>query len=291
MPRLLEGTEISGMLRTQIADQWGLSAPVAVAAGGGDNAAGAFGVGVIDLGQAVLSLGTSGVIFAADDHFRSNPERAMHAFCHCIPGRWHEMSVMLSAAACVEWVAKIAGYPDVDAALNDAERDVSLRSAEIFLPYLSGERTPHNDPAAKGVFFGLSHDTTSASLVRAVLEGVAFGLADGLDALREAGVQLERISVIGGGARSSYWGRILAAALRLPLDYRSGAELGPAYGAARLARLALSGEAPDSIGALPPLTRTIEPEAALMDSMQPNMAAFREIYLRLKSIFPKTRLS
>jgi xylulokinase len=263
---------------------------VTVAAGGGDNAAGAFGVGVIDPGQAVLSLGTSGVIFAADDRFRPNPQRAMHAFCHCVPGRWHEMSVMLSAAACVDWVAKLAGYPDVDTALNEAERCRNLSAAEIFLPYLSGERTPHNDPHAQGVFFGLSHDTTSASLVRAVLEGVAFGLADGLDALREVGVELKRLSVIGGGSRSIYWGRIIAAALGLPLDYRSGADLGPAYGAARLARLALTEESPAQVCVPPAIDRIIEPDSALADSLHAKRSVFRTLYSQLAPVFGRRSL-
>jgi xylulokinase len=289
MPRLLEGPEPSGVLRSDIAAKWGLLTPVIVAAGGGDNAAGAIGVGVIDPGQGLLSLGTSGVIFAADNQFRPNPRRAMHAFCHCVPERWHEMSVMLSAAACLDWVAKLAGYSDVDTAIAEAERLSEISSTEIFLPYLSGERTPHNDLHAQGVFFGLNHDTTAASLVRAVLEGVAFGLADGLDALREAGVELTRLSVIGGGSRSTYWGRILAASLGLPLDYRSGADLGPAYGAARLARLAATRESAETLAVPPPLFKTVEPEPSLVDAMQAKRAVFSELYIQLKRTFPKIR--
>lgn len=288
MPRLLEGTQPSGTLRETAAAEWGMSKSVIVAAGGGDNAAGALGVGVIDPGQAVLSLGTSGVIFAADDQFRPNTQRAMHAFCHCLPARWHEMSVMLSAAACVDWVARLAGYPDVDSAITQAQGLDGTPCAEIFLPYLSGERTPHNDPHAQGVFFGLSYDTTSARLVHAVLEGVAFGLADGLDALREAGVKLKRLSVIGGGSRSAYWGRILASALQLPLDYRSGADLGPAYGAARMARLALSGEPPEHVGVQPAVLRTVEPESSLVEAMQVKREVFREIYKQLSPTYARS---
>lgn len=285
MPRVLEGTELSGTLRAQVAADWGVDAGVALAAGGGDNAAGAIGVGVIDPGQAFLSLGTSGVIFAADDRFRPNPERAMHTFCHCLPHRWHEMSVILSAAACVEWVAKLVGYPDAKTALTEAERTHERSSEEIFLPYLSGERTPHNDPHALGVFFGLTHRTDPAAIVRAVLEGVAFALADGVDALREAGVDLQRLSVIGGGARSLYWGRLLAAALQLPLDYRSGADFGPAYGAARLGRLALKHESPEEVCTPPPISDTLAPDASLVETLTPKRMVFRELYSKLRRVF------
>ena len=290
MPQVLEGTELSGTLRAEVAAEWGMAEGVVVAAGGGDNAAGAIGVGVIDSGQAFLSLGTSGVIFAADDQFRPNPERATHVFCHCVPDRWHEMSVTLSAAACVDWVAKLVGYPNVKTALTEAERSHERSSTEIFLPYLSGERTPHNDPHALGVFFGLTHDTDPAAVVRAVLEGVAFALADGVDALKEAGVDLHRLSVIGGGSRSMYWGRLLAAALQLPLDYHSGADLSPAYGAARLARLALNQESHNQVCTPPPIFRTLEPDPVLVESLASKRVIFRELYSQLSAVFLKNHL-
>jgi xylulokinase len=213
----------------------------------------------------------------------------MHAFCHCLPHRWHEMSVMLSATACVDWVTRLTGYPDVPAALADAERSQTTGRSEIFLPYLSGERTPHNNPNAQGVFFGLTHDTHSASLVRAVLEGVAFALADGAEALLEAGVDLQRLSVIGGGSRSSYWARLLAAALRLPLDYRTGSELGPAFGAARLARLAHTSESPTDVCTPPPIDQIVEPDPALAESLESRRATFRRIYSQLEAVFPRAQ--
>ena len=284
MPQLFEGSAACGQLRDEVAAEWHMK-PVPVAAGAGDNAAGAVGVGVIDPGHALLSLGTSGVIFAADDRFRPNPERAMHAFCHALPDRWHEMSVMLSAAACLDWVAKLTGYANTASAIADAERHHSEQDREIFLPYLSGERTPHNNPYAQGVFFGLSHDTTPAALVRAALEGVAFALADGLEALHEAGVQLTRLSVIGGGSRSMYWGQRLAAALHLPLDYRGGADFGPAYGSAHLARLALLNESPSQVCAPLPVAHTIQPEPSLVESLQSKRLIFRNLYSDLSPAF------
>jgi xylulokinase len=178
MPRLHEGCEVTGALRQDVAAAWDME-PVVVAAGGGDNAAGAVGVGVIDDGDALLSLGTSGVLFVAGRAFRPNPERAVHAFCHALPGRWHQMSVMLSAASALDWAARLTGTQDTGALVAKAQARGRLDGREIFLPYLSGERTPHNDPAARGVLFGLDHDSDAGSIGQAVLEGVAFGLADG----------------------------------------------------------------------------------------------------------------
>src|SRR5688500_16403869 len=237
MPRLVEGSEVTGKLSAEVAQAWGMS-QVPVAGGGGDNAAGAIGIGVIAPGDAFLSLGTSGVLFLVTPKFLPNPARAVHAFCHCLPGLWHQMSVMLSAASCVDWAVKLTGTKDAAELLSRVEKRARLDGSEIFLPYLSGERTPHNDPHARGALFGLTHDSDAAAIGQAVLEGVAFAFADGLDVLIEAGATIDKISVIGGGARSMWWGGVLAAALKRPLIYRDGSEVGPAFGAGRLARLA-----------------------------------------------------
>ncbi|HEX7487450.1 MAG TPA: xylulokinase, partial [Anaeromyxobacteraceae bacterium] len=179
MPRLVEGSAPSGRLRDALRDRWGMSAPVTVAGGGGDNASSAVGIGAVAPGSGFVSLGTSGVIFAVNDRFLPNPARAIHAFCHALPGRWHQMSVMLSAASCLRWVTRATGVEREVAALAEVEQlgPAARLQAPIFLPYLSGERTPHDDPAAQGVFFGLTHDSGRAALVYAVIEGVAFGLA------------------------------------------------------------------------------------------------------------------
>ncbi len=203
MPRLCEGSDATGTLLAEVADAWGMSR-VPVAGGGGDNAAGAAGIGVINAGDAFLSLGTSGVLFLATPKFLPNPDRAVHAFCHCLPGRWHQMSVMLSAASCVDWAVKLTGAADAAELLSKVEARGRLDGQEVFLPYLSGERTPHNDPQARGVLFGLSHDTDASAVGQAVLEGVAYAFADGLDVLIEAGATIDKISVIGGGARSMW---------------------------------------------------------------------------------------
>jgi xylulokinase len=158
----------------------------------------------------------------------------------------------------------------------------------IFLPYLSGERTPHDDPSARGVFFGLGHETTRADLGRAVLEGVAFAFADGQEALLAAGTAIERVTVIGGGARSRLWGRILASALGRPLDYRAGAELGPAFGAARLARLADTSERPEEVCTAPALMETAGPDAALAERLAGRLARWRGLYQDLRQRFAET---
>jgi xylulokinase len=284
MPSLNEGTAVTGRLLPKVAAAWGMDV-VPVAAGGGDNAAGAAGVGVVEPGDALLSLGTSGVIFLANNRFRPNPDAAVHAFCHCLPDRWHQMSVMLNAAICVDWVARLTGHGDAGRLLAAVDAAPPAEGEVIFLPYLGGERTPHNNPHAKGVFFGLTHDTDGVGLGRAVLEGVALGLAEGLDALRAAGSEAKTLTVVGGGSRSETWGRIIAAALGAPLVYRLGADIGPAFGAARLAQVAVTGAAVEQVCAPPAIVRVIEPEAELVRRMDGKKERFRAVYRNLKDLF------
>lgn len=280
MPQAVEGTDQTGRLRADVAEALGID-QVPVAGGGGDNAAGAAGVGVVKDGDALLSLGTSGVIFAATKAFRPNPAGAVHAFCHCLPDVWHQMSVHLSAAACIDWVARLTGTPGAAELFARAESVGPASGPEIFLPYLSGERTPHNDAEVRGAFLGLDHDTTPERLAQAVLEGVAFALADGLSVLRDAGTELSQLSVIGGGARSSYWGQTLAAALNVELVYLKGGEVGPALGAARLAQLAVDGGSPEEVCAPPPVSHTITPDPALAERFALKIAHFRDSYSRI----------
>ena len=285
MPRLHEGSEPTGTLRAEVAAEWGIPGGAIVAAGAGDNAAGAVGVGVVAPGTAFLSLGTSGVLFVSGDRFAPNPERGVHAFCHALPGRWHQMSVILSAASCLGFAARLTGAADEATLLREAEEHAADIGPLTFLPYLSGERTPHNDPHAKGVFFGLTHETGRAALTRAVLEGVAFAFADGLAALEEAGASVDRLLVIGGGARSALWGRILASVLDKPLDYPAGAEIGPAFGAARLARLAETGEDPKTVCRPLEVRHSIAPDPALAAALAGRHRLFRRLYGDLKDAF------
>ena len=288
MPRLLEGCEVSGHLRPQIAAQWGMDT-VPVVGGAGDQAAGAVGVGAVAAGSSFVSLGTSGVYFVPDAKYRPNPASGVHAFCHALPGLWHQMSVILSAASALQWVTRLVGAASEAALLEEVERDAPMPGALFFLPYLAGERTPHNDANALGAFVGLHHDVDRAALARAVLEGVAFALADGQQALLEAGANLGDVSVIGGGARSPFWGRILAAALGRPLHYRQDAAVGPAVGAARLAILGNRGGELREVCPPAPLVATVAATAAETEHATSRLATYRALYQDLKERFPALR--
>jgi xylulokinase len=235
-------------------------------------------------GDALLSLGTSGVIFVATQDFRPNPARAVHAFCHCLPGMWHQMAVHLSAASCIDWVAKLTGCDGPAALFALSETAGPAAGPEIFLPYLSGERTPHNDPHIRGSFLALDNETNPAKLAQSVLEGVAFALADGLSALKEAGTVVDSLSVIGGGARSAYWGKVIAAALDTPLVYLEGGEVGPALGAAKLAQIAVTKSDAAQVCTAPPISHVIEPDRAITDALTPKLARFRAAYSHISAL-------
>ena len=281
MPALYEGPQVTGALRSDIAAQWGMT-QVPVVAGGGDNAAGAAGIGIVADGDALLSLGTSGVIFVATDAFRPNPAGSVHAFCHCLPGKWHQMAVHLSAASCIDWAARQLGLSGPAHVLALAEDARAANGRELFLPYLSGERTPHNDPHVRACFLGLDAETSPAGLAAAVLEGVAFALADGLDALRAAGTETDALHVIGGGARSHYWGSIIATTLGVRLHYLDGGEIGPALGAAKLAMMGVAKVNASQACSRPAIIATIEPDAALGDRLATKRDRFRAAYDAIK---------
>ncbi|CAI1720383.1 xylulokinase [Serratia plymuthica] len=278
MPQLFEGNQITGQTHTELARRWGMP-PVPVVAGGGDNAAGAIGVGLYQAGQAMLSLGTSGVYFAVSDGFLSNPASAVHSFCHALPDTWHLMSVTLSAASCLDWVCKLTNVDSVTTLLRNVEQAPPAEAPLWFLPYLSGERTPHNNPNAKGAFWGLTHQHGPNDLARAVLEGVGFALADGMDVLHASGLQPSSITLIGGGARSPFWRQMLADISGQRLEYRTGGDVGPALGAARLAQIALNPQRPLS-DLLPelPLEQLHEPDAERHRHYAARRSTFRELY-------------
>jgi xylulokinase len=285
MPMVVEGPRVTGHLRGELARRWSMD-EVAIAAGAGDNAAGAIGMGVVRPGQAMLSLGTSGVFFAVSDGFRARPQQAVHSFCHALPDTWHLMSVMLNAASCLDLAARWGGYGDVGSMLEAAEAAPMQAQRPWFLPYLNGERTPHNDVNAAGMFYGLTPGTRREDLAHAVLEGVGLGLLDGIDAVRAAGVDTGPISVIGGGTRSNYWLQMLADIIGKPLQLHHGGEVGPALGAARLARMAVDGDADVATACpQPPLVQLLEPcrgrHEYYLAQRQP---MFRELYVRLKGL-------
>ncbi|CAK9886660.1 MAG: Xylulose kinase [Candidatus Erwinia impunctatus] len=278
MPSLFEGNQITGQVESTLASRWGIR-PVPVIAGGGDNAAGAIGVGMFQAGQAMLSLGTSGVYFAVSYGFLCNPSRAVHSFCHALPETWHLMSVTLSAASCLDWASQLTNIDSVADLLHTAEHATPSGIPLWFLPYFSGERTPHNNPNAKGAFWGFSHQHNSGHLARAVLEGVGYALADGMDALHASGLHPSSITLIGGGARSAYWRQMLADISGQRLEYRTGGDVGPALGAARLAQIALNPQCPLA-ELLPelPLEQVHEPSPARHQHYSEQRATFRELY-------------
>lgn len=283
MPRLVEGSDAAGRLRAELAARWGMAHPPVIAGGAGDNAASAVGLGVIRGGDAFLSLGTSGVLFAATDRFRPNPTQAVHAFCHTLPGLWHQMSVHLSAAGSLDWWATATATSPADLVAELGEHPVQPAGA-LFLPYLSGERTPHNDAAIRGAFLGLHPAADRRVLTQAVLEGVAFTIRDGLDALAAAGTVLHGAVVTGGGSRSRYWLAILASVLGLPLSRPVAGEHGAALGAARLGRLAATGEDPSAVCRPPAIAETIDPVPHLAAAYGARLASFRAAYPALKGI-------
>lgn len=288
MPRLVEGSAPAGILTDNLAAKFGMPKGVVLAGGAGDNAAGAIGIGVVEAGRAFLSLGTSGVIFLCNDKYSPNPDAAVHSFCHAIPNVWHQMSVMLNAASCLTWVTKLTGAKSEGALIAEIEATPKNDDSKlIFLPYLSGERTPHNDPNAMGVFFGMTPDTDRAALGRAVLEGVSFCFADGLDSMLSAGASIEQVSVIGGGSRSEFWGQMLADVLGYPLTYHEGGEVGPAYGGARLARLAITGENAADICTAPPVKNVVTPNADAKPYYQQRLERYRRLYTLLKPEFAR----
>ena len=286
MPKLVEGTAVSGELRPELAARWGMQQPVIIAGGAGDNAASAVGIGAVSPGDAFLSLGTSGVIFVVDDCFRPNPASAVHTFCHTLPNRWHRMSVMLSAASCLSWATQLVGAENEAAFLAQIAKidERAKQQAPIFLPYLSGERTPHNDPYAQGVFFGLTHDTNPAALGYAVMEGITFGLADGLAALQATSSDISALSLVGGGARSTWWAQLIADVLQLPVHTHPDGEAGAAMGAARLAQLACGGRE-EEVCRKPDIQAEFLPQSALAPMLGERLDRFRQLYTELKPVF------
>jgi xylulokinase len=272
MPRLVEGSAVSGILRDGLAARWGLPKGVVVAGGGGDNAASGVGVGVVRAGEAFVSLGTSGVLFAANDGYQPAPETAVHSFCHALPGTWHQMGVILAATDALNWFAALVGQ---DAAgLTGGLGPLRAPGRTLFLPYLGGERTPLNDAAIRGAFLGLEHATDRAAATRAVLEGVTFAIRDCRDALAATGTRLGHLLAVGGGSRSDYWLRAIATALDCPVHLPVAGDFGGAFGAARLGLMAATGAGAE-IATLPAIARTLDPDPALRDAFDAGHARHR----------------
>ncbi|MCR9135326.1 MAG: xylulokinase [Alphaproteobacteria bacterium] len=282
MPTLVEGSRTSGSLRRELAAEWGISGDVVVAGGAGDNAATAIGMGTIEDGAAFISLGTSGVIFAANHAYRPNPESAVHAFCHAAPDLWHQMGVILSATDTLNWFAGITGQT-AESLTN--ELGETLRApGPVFLPYLSGERTPHNDAQIRGALTGISHQSDRATVTASILQGVAFAFRDSLEALGAAGTTVDQLLAAGGGSRSSYWLCTIATALDVPVVVSDAGDVGAAFGAARLGMLATLDDSALSLCTAPAADRIIEPEAGLRAAFDDAYQIYRKTYPAIRSI-------
>lgn len=283
MPALVEGTEQAGKLRSELAAQWGISGDVVVAGGAGDNAASACGMGTVSDGAAFVSLGTSGVLFAANGSYLPKPESAVHAFCHALPNTWHQMGVILSATDALNWHSGVTGKSAAELT-GELGETLKVPSGVTFLPYLSGERTPHNDAVIRGAFIGLEHESSRVVLTQAVLEGVAFAIRDNLEALRSAGTGISRVTAIGGGSRSRYWLASIATALGVPVDLPADGDFGAAFGAARLGLIAATGADPVAVCTPPVTAGTIEPVAALSGAYEDAYKRYRALYPAIKSL-------
>ena len=284
LPKLYESWEVVGTLKPEVAKELGFSADVKVVAGAGDNAAAAVGTGTVGDGQCNISLGTSGTIFISSKNFGVDENNALHSFCHA-DGSYHLMGCMLSAASCNKWWAEEI-LQTKDFAAEQAPIQKLGENNVFFLPYLMGERSPHNNPDARGVFFGMSMDTTRADMTQAVLEGVAFGLRDSLEVARKLGIKIDRTKICGGGAKSPLWKKILAAVLNLKLDLIESEE-GPGYGGAILAAVGC-GEYESVQAACEKLVHvvdTVEPDPVLVEKYEARYQEFRKLYPAVKEFF------
>jgi xylulokinase len=281
MPALVEGSDVSGVLRRDLASHFGLPAGIPVAGGAGDNAASAIGVGVVRAGEAFVSLGTSGVLFAANDGYAPDPDTALHTFCHALPGRWHQMGVILAATDALAWYARLVG--ETPAKLTADLGPLRAPGRSVFLPYLGGERTPHNDAHIRGVFAGLEHATDRDAATRAVLEGVAFAFRDCHVAMDATGTKISQLTAVGGGAASLYWLQVIATVLNLPIAVPAKGDFGAAFGAARLAMMA-AGQGGMELAQPPVIHQMIEPEHRLSDAFTAAYDRYKDTYRALKEL-------
>ena len=284
LPELHESFDAVGTLKPEVAAELGLPETCKVVAGAGDNAAAAVGTGTVGDGMCNVSLGTSGTVFISSSKFGVDSHNALHAFAHA-DGHYHLMGCMLSAASCNKWWSEEI-LKTKDFVAEQAPIQKLGENQVFFLPYLMGERSPHNNPDARGVFFGMSMDTTRADMTQAVLEGVAFGLRDSLEVARSLGIHIERTKICGGGAKSPLWKKIIANVMNLKVDVPENEE-GPSMGGAMLAAVGC-GEYPDVETICNKLVRvvdTVEPEPELVAKYEEKYRKFRKLYPAMKELF------
>jgi xylulokinase len=283
MPDLFEGTDPTGRLSPSVAKAWGMPKRPVVAGGGGDNAASACGIGAVTDGAGFVSIGTSGVIFVSNDKWSPNAKRMVHAFCHATPNTWHQMSVILSATASLEWLAGVlqTPAPQLTKALGPKLKGPS---SMLMLPYLSGERSPVGDAQVRGVMMGLGHETDRNTLTHGVLDALAFAFKDNMEALEEGGARINRLMAVGGGTKSDLWLKIIATVLGIPIDLPAAGDVGGAFGAARMGLVAATGEDFRAVFTKPKVARTIAPEKAAKAAYDDQFQRYKQIYPAIKEI-------
>ncbi len=280
LPAVRHGTEVAGHLLPGPAAELGLPPGIPVAAGAGDAAAGAVGIGAVAGGDGFISLGTSGQLFVTTTDYRPNLAARIHAYAHTIPGHWFQMAAMLNGARPLAWLADLLRRP-IGELMAEAE---TAPPGPLFLPYLTGERTPHGDTDIRAGFCGLGETTSQGSLMRSVVEAVAFSFADAADAFRAAGGLPETLLAIGGGTRSDFLIQTIADASGCRIARTEGADIGPALGAARMAVVAAGDGLPADVMTKPPVARWFEPRPGIADQMRPRLEAYRALYPALKSV-------
>lgn len=283
MPQVYEGPESTGSLRDSVAEELGLPSGIPVAAGGGDNAAAAVGVGVVKEGIISSSVGTSGVLFAHAEEFEPDASGRLHAFCHAVPSAYHLMGVTLSAGGSLSWWHNVLeGEHSYEELSEMASKALPGSEGLLFLPYLSGERTPHSDPAARGSFFGLTNRHDKGHITRALMEGVIFSLRDSLEIMRELGVKVEQVRATGGGARGELWRQLQADIYGVPI-YRTNTDEGPAYGAALL-----GGIAAGVFGSVEEAGAQVELRKEVNEPEEEKIGFYEEYYRVYRSLYPAT---
>ncbi len=283
MPELFEGIDDTGRLTPTVAKAWGMPKRPVVAGGGGDNAASACGIGAVNDGAGFVSIGTSGVMFVSNDKFSPNAEKLVHAFCHATPNTWHQMGVILSATASLEWLAGVLKEPapKLTGALG---KKLTGPSSALFLPYLSGERTPVGDAEVRGLMMGLGHETDRNAMTHAVLDSIAFAFRDSLEALRAGGATINRLMAVGGGTKSELWMKIMATVLDMPIDLPAAGDVGGAFGAARMGLVAATKGDYRKVFTKPKIAKTFTPEKSASAAYHDHYQRYTKLYPAIKEI-------
>lgn len=280
LPVLFEGTAVSGTLTQEAAELLNLKPGIVIAAGAGDAAAGAMGIGAVNDGDSFISLGTSGQLFVVTDRYSPSPQSATHAYAHCVPGRWFLMAAMLNGASPMSWFAGVA-TEDIGTLLKEAEAEDASR-IPLYLPYLTGERTPHNDAKIRSCFYGMDPLTNRAQMMRAVVDAIAYTFCDARDAMVQAGAKIDNPAAIGGGSQSDFVLQNMADAMGISITRYADAETGPALGAARLAAIAAGATNLNEVSQVPETDRVFTPNPLKAEYHKTRLQSYRDLYQALK---------